>query len=343
MRSDEFMNAEEVARYLHLGKNTVYQLAKTGKLASYHVGRKLKFTLEDVEEYVASTHHAPLSPSAGPIAAPQASPSRVPRTQGSRPSQATPSPQGAAAQSPSEAASFGELPGKPFVIAGGDAVADMLAGALNAQGTPSIRLVRGSYTALVNLYAGDADAAIVHLYDQATNSFNIPYVRNLAPGASVVVFRLYGREQGFIVQGGNPKKLKTWGSLLREGVRLSNREKGSGSRVLLDEKLRAMEARSEYIEGYDTHFPAGNMAVRRVSAGLADVTVGTRLDMRGVAGVQFVPLQTEWVDLVVRKAPNSRPMIRKVKDVLAGDRLRRDMDVLEPCDFSKLGAIVYES
>ena len=52
MRSDEFMNAEEVARYLHLGKNTVYQLAKTGKLASYHVGRKLKFTIEDVEAYV---------------------------------------------------------------------------------------------------------------------------------------------------------------------------------------------------------------------------------------------------------------------------------------------------
>ena len=61
MRSDEFMNAEEVARYLHLGKNTVYQLAKTGKLASYHVGRKLKFTIEDVEAYVSSTHKAPSS------------------------------------------------------------------------------------------------------------------------------------------------------------------------------------------------------------------------------------------------------------------------------------------
>lgn len=54
MASDYFMNAEEVARYLHLGKNTVYQLAKTGRLASYRVGRKLKFTLEDVEAYVAN-------------------------------------------------------------------------------------------------------------------------------------------------------------------------------------------------------------------------------------------------------------------------------------------------
>ena len=59
MHSDDFMNAEDVARYLHLGKNTVYQLAKSGKLASYHVGRKLKFTLEDVEAYVASTHYVP--------------------------------------------------------------------------------------------------------------------------------------------------------------------------------------------------------------------------------------------------------------------------------------------
>ena len=58
MRADDFMNAEEVARYLNLGKNTVYQLAKTGEIASYHVGRKLRFTIEDVEAYVASTHRA---------------------------------------------------------------------------------------------------------------------------------------------------------------------------------------------------------------------------------------------------------------------------------------------
>ena len=329
MRSDEFMNAEDVARYLHLGKNTVYQLAKTGKLASYHVGRKLKFTLEEVEAYVASTHHA--TPASMGLSSAVAESGKLPtRTRSSD-------------QTLSEAASFGELEGDPFVIAGGDAAADMLASSLNSLGTPTARLLQGSYTALVNLYACEADAAVVHLYDQASNSCNVPYVRNLAPGASVVVFRLYGRQQGLIVKRGNPKKLTTWGSLLRDGVRLSNREKGSGARVLLDEKLRSMEARSESIEGYSTHYSVGNTAIRRVASDVADVAIGTEREARSVQGVDFVPLQTEWVDMVVCKKPSTRPVIRRLKEIMASSGLRSDLSALGPCDISKLGSIVYES
>ena len=322
MRSDDFMNAEDVARYLNLGKNTVYQLAKTGKLASYHVGRKLKFTLEDVEAYVASTHHASAA-------------KQVPAFD--------PGAETEADDNLSEAASFGELGGEPFVIAGGDTAADVLAGCMNASGVRTARKVCGSYTALVNLYAGDADAAVVHLFDQASNSCNVPYVRNLAPGASVVVFRVYGRQAGFIVQKGNPKKLTTWGSLLREGVRLANRVKGSGSRVLLDEKLRAMDARADAIEGYDSRYKVGATAARRVAGGVADVTIGTERDMRGISGLQFVPMQTEWVDLVVRKTPESRSAIKLIKGLMADEVLSSDIAALKPCDYSKLGSIVYES
>jgi putative molybdopterin biosynthesis protein len=301
------------------------------------VGRKLKFTLEDVEAYVDSTHHAPVGRNA--LAA------RVPAAalRGASTHADDPEASNAQFQSLSDAASFGVLEGRSFVIAGGDPVADMVASALNARGLPATRLVRGGYTALVNLYAGDADAAVVSLYDQSTNSFNVPYVRNLAPGASVVMFRLYGRERGFIVKWGNPKKLTTWGALLREGVRLSNREKGSASRVLLDEKLRSMDARSEAIEGYDTHYPVGDIAVRRVASGISDVAIGTEQDAKSVSGVQFVPLQMEWVDLVVRKTRESRSAIATLKEVLASDRLRHSLSTLQPCDFSKLGVIVYES
>lgn len=322
MRSDEFMNAEDVARYLNLGKNTVYQLAKTGKIASYHVGRKLKFTLEDVESYVASTHHVQESGAAN-----RASVSIV--TGGD--------------ESLSEAASFGELGGTPFVIAGGDASADMLASVLNASGMPAARKVCGSYTALVNLYAGDADAAVVHLYDQDSNSCNIPYVRRLAPGASVVVLRLYGCQQGLIVRSGNPKNLTTWGSLLREGVRIANRSKGSSARVLLDEKLRSLDARVEGIEGYGSSYKVGAAAARRVGSGVADAAIGTEREIRGISGVQFVPMQMEWIDLVVRKTPEARPLIKRINEPLAGGQLLAEISTLQPCDTSKFGAIVYES
>ena len=329
MRSEEFMNAEDVARYLHLGKNTVYQLAKSGKIASYHVGRKLKFTLEDVEAYVASTHHAPrmVAAAAAPVH-PEPMPTGV-------------TDEGAA--DIVDAASFGKPQITPLVIAGGDASADLMASALNASGTPVTRLVRGSYTSLVNLYAGEADAAVVHLYDQLSNSCNVPYVRNLAPGLSVVVFRLCTRNQGFIVQKGNPKNITSWGGLLREGVRLANRAKGTGARILLDEKLRAMEARCEVIEGYDASAPVGDAAVRRVASGIADVTVGTEREALRVAGVQFVPLQSESVDLVVRKAPETRPFIRRIGNLLEDEAFKRSFEALGPCTTSNMGSIVYES
>jgi len=322
MRSDDFMNAEDVARYLNLGKNTVYQLAKSGQIASYHVGRKLRFTLEDVEAYVASTHQALSS---------------------AQSSQETVAPGSEVEEGVSKAAAFGELDGAPFAIAGGDTAADILAGTMNSTGMPTARKVCGSYTALVNLYAGDADAAVAHLYDQASNTYNLPYVRNLAPGASVIVFRLYGRQIGFIVQMGNPKKLTTWGSLLHEGVRLANRVKGCGARVLLDEKLRAMEARTDVIEGYGRRYKVGTTAARSVAGGVADVAIGTERDMHGISGLQFIPMQKEWIDLVVRKAPESRAGIKRIKELLADEDLRRDIAALKPCDYSKLGVVVYES
>ena len=326
MRSDDFMNAEDVARYLHLGKNTVYQLAKSGQLASYHVGRKLKFTLEDVEAYVASTHHSSAQMKIAPAR--------------ERPSEAGEAVEG---QELSEAASFGDLEGEPFVIAGADIAADMIASALNASGMPTARLQRVSYTSLVNVYAGDANAAVVHLYDQKTNSYNIPYARSLAPGISVVIFRLYGRKQGLIVQKGNPKNLTTWGSLLREGVRLSNRSKGSGARVLLDEKLRAMDARSDVIEGYDSHASVASVAVRRVASGIADVAIGTRREAQRVGDVSFVALQQEWVDLVIAKKPETRPYVRRISELLRDERFIRDTVTFGPSDLSKMGTIVYES
>ena len=172
---------------------------------------------------------------------------------------------------------------------------------------------------------------------------NIPYVRSLAPGVSVVVFRLYGRKQGLIVQEGNPKNLTTWGALLREGVRISNRAKGCGARVLLDEKLRAMDARVESIEGYDSQVQVASAAVRRVSAGLADVAIGTSREARRTKGVKFVPLQIEWIDLVVTKTPKTRSYIRELSSLLTDERFRWDTQTLGPGDLSNMGSVVYES
>ena len=326
MLADEFMNAEETARYLGIGKNSVYQLAKSGALSSYRIGRKIKFTREDADAFLAQSHLAVEDPD--------------------RMHQDEPQPKQTESESDEslvEAASFDTVSGNPFVIAGGDAAADIIAHALNEAGISAKRRSCGSYTALVNLYAGEANAAVVHLYDQASNNCTVPYVRNLAPGVSVVVLRLYARTQGLIVAQGNPKKLTSWGALLRSDVHLANRTKGSGARILLDEKLRAMEVRCETIEGYSRRASTGAIAIDHVAKNAADVTIGCAYEMRGVEGVQFVPLQSEWVDIVIWKTPETRGAIRILKDLLASDHVQRDIASLDPDDISKLGVVIYES
>jgi len=333
MLPGDAMNVDDVARYLNLGRNTVYQMAKTGKLASYRVGRKLRFAVEDVEAYLDASHHPAMAGAAG---------GAVETTNA-----AEQEPLSAAAAdvdaSVSEAAAFGVVGTDPMRIAGNDVVADVLASSLNTAGCPAMVLRRESYTALVNLYAGDADAAIVNLYDHRSNSYNIPYVLGLAPGTSVVVVRLCRRSTGLIVAEGNPHKLTTWGALLREGVRMANRTKGSGARVLLDEKLRAMDARSESIEGYAGRPAVGSKAVERVAAGLADVTVGVQREADRVKGVRFIPLQDEWVDVVVAKNARTRAFIKVLEELAQGDELRVAIESLPGHDATRLGSITFEN
>lgn len=333
MFDDDALTAEEVAEMLRISKNSVYRLAQSGELASYRVGRKLRFTLRDVEAYTRAGMRSQKSAQAADGAS---SPSRT--------AEAGPSPSGNAREGVSEIPSAFSLDRRePFVIAGNDLSGDIIAHALAAAGLPITRAYVGSYTALINLYAKQANAALVHLYDQRTNAYNVPSVQRIAPGMPVVVIRLLKRKQGFIVQAGNPKKLITWGGLLREGVRLANRERGCGTRVLLDEKLLSLEARPEMVEGYDLECATGLEAATLVSKGCADVTIGIERLAKELPGLAFVPLQTEWLDIAVEKSQRTAPLVREIRKIAESKSFRDAIDAIEGYEAANTGAIVYES
>lgn len=316
MLNEDVLNATDVADILHIGRNAVYELAKSGKLPSYKMGRKLYFTLTDVKAYLANARQggtpAPTQPnipaSAQPVAPDDAAPSR----------------------------------GDAFVIAGNGSAADVITEHLAGFDIPVTRSYRGSYKALVDVYKNRADAALVHLYDQRTNSYNLPFVLRLAPGTPLVEFRLVQRVQGFAVAKGNPRGISSWGALLRQGVRLANRARGCGSRVLLDEKLLDMEAAHATINGYDTEYATGLAAARAVAQGEADVAVVGEQVAAQVAGVTFVPLQQEWLDLVVAKRPDTRSAVRQVRQLMADEGFRAEFQRIVHGNASSLGAIVYE-
>lgn len=339
MRADDAMNAEEVAAYLGIGKNSVYLMAKEGTLPSYRVGRKLRFTLDGIHSYLDSTRTGPADPSSKAGSPAGGSFSTAPPFASARFSatdRETPSYEIA------RAAALFRAADSPFIVAGEVNACAAVASYLNAEGVFAQHVPMTDYSALVSLYAGTADVALTGLYDLKTNAYNVPFVQRLVPGVSAVVFRLLSRRVGFAVFPGNPKGLNGWGALLRAGVRLANREPGCGHRVLLDQKLRSMEARADNIDGYAEPRFGEAAAACLVAQGAADVAVIRSGLARCEDGLEFIDMQREWIDMTVVKNERTRPLLRSLRAMVSDGGFFEGVARADDADASGGGAILYE-
>lgn len=303
----DLLTAQEVARVLRVNKNTVYGLAKTGELRSLHVGRKLRFALDDVQTYIAVE--------------------RSDRTTSARSAAETAAPHAAGA----------------FVIGGHDMILDMLANYLSAAGVHVLRSYRSGYEELVALYLGRVQAAAIHLWDSSTGAYNLPYVKRVVPGTPVVVLHLARRSQGLLVQRDNPLDLHKWSDLVHRGVVLANRERGSGSRILLDEQLRLLEAHPYVIRGYARELTSDLVQGTLISQGGADVGVGTERVFHQIEGLDYEPLQTEHLALVIAKTPATQEAIRATYALLSSQMFRHELIALPGYDFTHMGSRLYET
>lgn len=316
MREDASLTPEEVAEILRIARNTVYELIKRGELSAYRVGRKIRVDARDVETYKRQGRKMEPCPPVDTRAVLPPSPATFPH------------PDGAS----------GEL-----VICGQDIILDILTSHLERQtGGRAFRSPVGSFDGLLAVYREQAHLAAVHLWDGDTNTYNIPFVRRLLPGVPAVIIHLAGRRQGFYVAAGNPLKIGTWPDLLREDVRFVNREKGCGTRVLLDEKLRLLGLNRHLIMGYD-HEESSHLGVASTLArGEADVGLGNQKAALQVRGVDFVPVQNERYDLVMRKEDMPKPMFKAVLEILQSGEYQRELAGLGDYDLTDTGKVVAE-
>ena len=228
------------------------------------------------------------------------------------------------------------------MLAGNDIVGDILANYLGATNTPVDRIYEGSYNALVDLYRGTAHAALTHLYDGETDSYDVAAVKRLLPGVPVKAVRLVRRRQGLIVAAGNPKNLRTWDDLLQPGVRLVNRECGCGSRILLDERLACRGVSGTSIEGYGREANSALSMASFVARGAADAGIGAERVLRQVEGVDFLPLQDEWLDIVLVKRPGCERAADAIAKLARTRPFREEIGSIIGYDASRMGEVVFE-
>jgi putative molybdopterin biosynthesis protein len=182
--------------------------------------------------------------------------------------------------------------------------------------------------------------AASHLWDSESNTYNHPFIRRLLPGLPVGVLRLAGRMQGFYVKKGNPLQIKGWQDLARPGLTMMNRERGCGTRILLDQKLRLLGINGAAIQGYNRESSSHMVCASTVAKGGADLACGCQSGAQNIAAVEFIPLQLEWYDFVFRLADRRSPGVEAVLSYGQGEEFKQDLEMMGGYDLSQTGHYV---
>lgn len=199
----------------------------------------------------------------------------------------------------------------------------------------------GSQGGLVALRRGEAHLSGSHLLDPKDGSYNISYIRQYMPNIPVKVVALVGRDQGLIVRKGNPMGVKSLGDLSRHEVQFVNRQRGAGTRVLLDYHLNLSGMSPDSILGYNqeeyTHLGvAAAIASGRADCGLGIAAAAQALDL------DFIPLFQERYDLVIPKQHAESQLLAPLFDLLTDRGFREAVSQLMGYDVSVMGTIILE-
>jgi molybdate-binding protein/DNA-binding transcriptional regulator YhcF (GntR family) len=198
----------------------------------------------------------------------------------------------------------------------------------------------GSLGGLLAIQEGTADMAGIHLLDEETGEYNYPYIKHTLQGIEVAVVHLADRIQGFMVAKGNPKHIAGLEDLSRPDIIFVNRQKGSGTRVWLDYKLREMGILPHNIKGYtrelDTHIAVAMSIVR----GEADVALGIQAAANS-CDLDFVPATKERFDLVIPVTNYRSELFQPLLIIIQGEEFREVVDEMGGYDTSQTGDTIY--
>jgi putative molybdopterin biosynthesis protein len=196
----------------------------------------------------------------------------------------------------------------------------------------------GSLGGLVALRRGEAHFGGCHLLDPETGEYNESYVRRYLPGETAVLVTLVGREQGWIVPPGNPLGLAAWQDVVEKGARFVNRQRGAGTRVLLDYELGRLGLQPEQISGYEREEYTHLAVAAAVASGTADAGLGIQAAARALE-LDFVPLAQERYDLVMSQETYESALMQPLLALLGDGRFRTAVAALPGYDVTHMGTI----
>jgi putative molybdopterin biosynthesis protein len=191
----------------------------------------------------------------------------------------------------------------------------------------------GSLDGLVMLRQGFCHLSGCHLLD-VNGEYNLPFVQHFFPDREMQVVTLAHREQGLMLFPGNPKQIRGLPDLVRPGIEFINRQKGSGTRLWLDQEIQRLGLPTEKISGYDREVRLHTECARIVQSGKVDAAIGL-CAAASQAGLDFIPLFQERYDIVIPREQVSS--VTPLLEILQTSAFRRNMADLNGYDTSHTG------
>ncbi len=301
--SEEMMNTKEVAKYLGVHEKQVYALIKSKRIPSTRVTGKWIFPKKLIDGWIESNAQVGLE---------QAQQKKR------------------------------KIEGALLAAGSNDPVLDMLQTYMK-KSYPEFYIFSantGSTDGLKALNMGYTDMAWSHLFDPKTGEYNIPFLSAYLPNVKPVVVNLFHRDLGFIVSPGNPFRIRGFEDLPQKRVRLVNRQKGSGTRLLLDHHLKRLGVSPSKINGYDrevyTHFEVGlSILSKEADVGIATIAVSKLL------GLPFLPIIRESFDMLLDQSTFFEKGVQAFIEVLNSQAFRKRVDGLGSYDFKNSGKVLY--
>ncbi len=203
----------------------------------------------------------------------------------------------------------------------------------------------GSTGGLLAVKRGEADIAGTHLLDES-GEYNLPAMKKLGLKNAVLI-KGYLREQGLIVGKGNPKGIEWFDDMLREDVRVINRNPGSGTRVLMDMHLKKIAGERgkgfdeivKRINGYSVEAKTHTAVAVAVLTGKADVGLGIK-SVADLYGLDFIPVRAEEYDFAVRKDRLEKGAVKKFVETLKSEDFARELEAIGMKVWERTGEVI---
>ncbi|MBP1713487.1 MAG: molybdate-binding protein domain, partial [Deltaproteobacteria bacterium] len=308
--SGEIFNTKEVAQYLDIHEKQVYALIKAKRIPATRVTGKWIFPKKLIDDWIETNAKSGMAEA---------------RKKGKR------------------------IEGALLAAGSNDPILDIL-NTFIKQSHPELFIFSanvGSTDGLKALNQGYTDLAWSHLLDPKSGEYNTPFLATYLPNLKPVVVNLFYRELGFLVAPGNPlhfrgfedlTKKKIREDLTKKKIRFINRQKGSGTRILLDHHLKNLNISSDEIQGYErevyTHFEVGlAILAKEAEVGIATVSASKLL------GLSFIPITQESFDMLMDQTTFFDRSVQAFIEVLNSREFRTRVDRLGSYDFKNSGKI----